>query len=548
MNKLRNNPLMLAALLILTVSSCIDDTFDTPPVVEIPVGSVLTIQGLRDLCPPGNSYKFTGDASVYAIVTMDEKSGNIYKNAFLQDPTGAVNLRFLSSSALYEGDSIRLYLKGAVLGRYRGMFQVDSLHADSSVIKQATNRHITPQIATIPEIKSLLSDYYQSRLVKIENVQFIPSDTAKVWADAVGLNYINRTLQDTLGNQIIIRTSGYAKFATQLTPTGYGSLVAIVTEYDGTAQLVIRKVSDVNLNEPRWSDSSIQPSGNGSFDTPFNVAAAVSNNTGFNKWVEGYIVGVIETNVDPFVANFVSPFATNSNLLIADESSETNLSKCLTVQLPAGTIRDILNLVTHPENQGKQVKLFGNLEAYFGQPGIKGLTGFWFEGNGIIPVVGFWEENFNTNLGVFIAHNIVGAQVWVWGNFDGGCAVMNGFSSGAQNNEDWLVSPAINLADKVNVNMAIREAVNYSTDLTNMKVLISNNYDGSSLPTVSGDWTELAGFTRPVGNSWTFVDSGNIDISQYDGETIYIAFKYNSTTSVAATWEVSKVQLYEIAK
>lgn len=530
--------------------SCIDDQFDAPPINELPIGSVITIQTLRDLCPPGNAFKFHGDSSVYAVVTMDEKSGNIYKNVFVQDATGGVNLRFTASSGLYEGDSIRIYLKGAKLSWYNNLFQVDSLHPDSSVIKQATNRHRMPQVVTIPELKSDLS-YWQSRLIKIDGVQVVPSDTTKTWADPAGLQYGEITLQDTLGNTIMVRSSGYAKFAGQKVPKGFGSITAVMGLYRETIQLALRRTSEADMNGERWVDSTNPPSGNGTFDNPYNVAYAMLNNSGMNKWVQGYIVGVIETTADPFVASFEPPFTTNSNLLIADSPNETNQSKCLTVQLPAGAIRDALNLVTKPENQGKQVMLYGNLEAYFSQPGIKSLTGYWLDGNGIIPTVGFYEENFTSSLGSFTAHNIVGAQVWGWGNFDGGCAVMSGFVNPNNfDNEDWLVSPAIDLSGRNNVKMNIREAINYinpTTGLDDMQILISVNYTGGD-PTASGTWTKLTGFNRPAGNSWTFVDSGDIDLSLYDGMTIRVAFKYISTSTKAATWEVSKVQLTESNK
>ncbi|MDX9770965.1 MAG: DUF5689 domain-containing protein, partial [Tenuifilaceae bacterium] len=174
---------LLAVTLLVAVAaySCIDDKFDTPPIVELPEGSVLTIQKLKELCPPGNTYKINGDSSLYAVVTMDEMSGNIYRNIFVQDNSGAANLRFGSTSGLYEGDSIRLYLKGAVLSWYNNLFQIDSLHADYNVVKQATERFVEPEVATISQI-NLDKDYFQSRLVKIEDVQIRASDTASIWA------------------------------------------------------------------------------------------------------------------------------------------------------------------------------------------------------------------------------------------------------------------------------------------------------------------------------------------------------------------------------
>jgi hypothetical protein len=77
-----------------------------------------------------------------------------------------------------------------------------------------------------------------------------------------------------------------------------------------------------------------------------------------------------------------------------------------------------------------------------------------------------------------------------------------------------------------------------------LQVMISSDYDGSSNPNTQGTWTELQVPNMPSGTNWTFVDSGDIDISDYDGEsTVYVAFRYRSSTSVSSTWELSKVEI-----
>ena len=91
--------------------------------------------------------------------------------------------------------------------------------------------------------------------------------------------------------------------------------------------------------------------------------------------------------------------------------------------------------------------------------------------------------------------------------------------------------------------MIFREAMNFATNINDeAKVFVSTNYAGSGDPN-EADWTQLTGFTRSAGNSWTFVDTGEINLSAYDGQTIYVAFKYTSTTAVAGTWEISRMLL-----
>lgn len=78
------------------------EEFDTPPVRSIPVGDQLTVAELRALYT-GTPKRFGGDSSVYAVVTADEQSGNLYKNVYVQDRTGAIIIRLLNSGGLYQG-------------------------------------------------------------------------------------------------------------------------------------------------------------------------------------------------------------------------------------------------------------------------------------------------------------------------------------------------------------------------------------------------------------------------------------------------------------
>ena len=93
----------------------------------------------------------------------------------------------------------------------------------------------------------------------------------------------------------------------------------------------------------------------------------------------GYIVGAIgDKSWSAESSEWAAPFTLKTNLMIAASADEKDWTKCVPVQLPAGTVRDELNLVDHPENLGKQVTLTGNVEKYFGKPGFKGVTSYKF--------------------------------------------------------------------------------------------------------------------------------------------------------------------------
>jgi hypothetical protein len=235
------------SVLLIIASSCKKE-FDAPPAKTIPVGQVSTIAELRAMYT-GSTITFAEDRSVYATVTMDEKNGNLYKNIYVQDPTGAINLRLLNSGGLYQGDSIRIYLKGTTLSKYNGMMQLDSVNTDLHIIKQKTLVNVSPTVVTIDQLNTSL----QSMLVKLENVEFKTSELGTTYADAVNQQTKNKTLVDCNGKEVIVRTSGYANFASQKLAEGNGSIVAVVGEFNGTIQLYIRSVSEIIMNNARCS-------------------------------------------------------------------------------------------------------------------------------------------------------------------------------------------------------------------------------------------------------------------------------------------------------
>ncbi len=118
-----------------------------------------------------------------------------------------------------------------------------------------------------------------------------------------------------------------------------------------------------------------------------DVIAAAPENTnaadGQQKvWVKGYIVGYVEGQAYATGAHFdADGCETKTNLLLATNYNETNVENCIPVQLPNGDVRNDLNLQDHPDNLGKEVKLYGYVLKYFGVPGFKNVTAYEFTGN-----------------------------------------------------------------------------------------------------------------------------------------------------------------------
>jgi hypothetical protein len=241
--------LLMAGTILL--NGCVDKDFDIPDPLEIPIGEVHTIAELRQIFAAGGNQpiKFTEDVTVFGVITMDATSGNIYRSAFLQDETAAINLRLMSPGGLYQGDSLRLNLKGTTLGSYENMLQIDSVHVGNSIEKLSTMVDVEPAVVNI---NTLLSDAsYQARLIKLENVEFHNNELGQTYADPDNLIAQNRILKDCDGNQIIVRTSGYANFAGDLIPEGNGSIVAVLAQFRDDRQLFIRNIDEVVMDGDR---------------------------------------------------------------------------------------------------------------------------------------------------------------------------------------------------------------------------------------------------------------------------------------------------------
>ncbi len=151
-------------------------------------------------------------------------------------------------------------------------------------------------------------------------------------------------------------------------------------------------------------------------------------------------------------------------------------------------------------------------------------------------------ENFNDfTLGTWSANNVIGQQqFWVIDSIHGiagsPCAKMSGYSGGAVDNEDWLISPAMDFDTYINEQITFQTACYYTG--SDLEVKISNEYDGVSDPN-DYEWVDLAATLSAGGWAWT--SSGVVDISGIVGNSVYVGLMYTSNTSDAKTWEVDEI-------
>lgn len=109
-----------------------------------------------------------------------------------------------------------------------------------------------------------------------------------------------------------------------------------------------------------------------------NVAGLIAKNNDKNPhYVTGYIVGYVsgKSYADRrFNAYTLATDSVVTNILLSDDPQVTDSASIIPVQLPAGDVRQALNLFDNTTNWHAKVRLLGNSEAYFGVPGLKNVT------------------------------------------------------------------------------------------------------------------------------------------------------------------------------
>lgn len=104
--------------------------------------------------------------------------------------------------------------------------------------------------------------------------------------------------------------------------------------------------------------------------------------------------------------------------------------------------------------------------------------------------------------------------------------------------ESWLISPEIDLSSAPSAFLSFDHVMRYFG---------TANQDGTLKVTIDNgaNWTDVTIPTYPDGTSWTFVSSGEINLANYIGKKVKLAFIYKSSTDAAATWEIKNVKVYK---
>ena len=292
--------------------------------------------------------------------------------------------------------------------------------------------------------------------------------------------------------------------------------------------------------------------GDGTEANPYSVSAAIAKAEQAGVFVKAYIVGWVEGQVYTSGAHFDGTSSSATNILIAESASETDPAKCMPVQLPNGNIRTGLNLKDNSGNYKKEVILYGDIAKYFGVPGLKntsyakiGTTEIGTKpdsssGGGDTPSgATTLDTNFKANgQGDWTISNVKALPDgvnYIWSFDDRYGMKASAYVSGTRYDSDsWLVSPEISLAN--GGTMTFKQALNYATS---EYVHVMYTTTSKSGEVNANDWKEATVDTWPAGNNWTFIESK----ATLPAGTVRVAFRYTSTSSIAATWEIESANI-----
>lgn len=271
--------LSVLAVTALTTSCVKDDFADPTPFSDTTsIKANTTIAELKGTYPGkmfliGNTLFPNRDSVVIeGTVISDDEAGNFYKSIFIQDSTGGIEIK-LSKTTLYNfykrGQRLAVVCNGMFIGDYGGQIQIGSTYENLGVTQiggletdKIINDHLLKKGKTLVPVtpKNIVASGFTldnvGTLIQLDNVEIktllSPIDGSRLtYADKPTKTTLNHPLKqngaDLMagGKAVVLRSSGFSKFAGDTLPSVKSSMVGILSYYNGIFQVLIRDTHDV---------------------------------------------------------------------------------------------------------------------------------------------------------------------------------------------------------------------------------------------------------------------------------------------------------------
>lgn len=200
-------------------------------------------------------------------VIGNDQTGNIYQAIQIQDETGAITISAAVKNLHLRykiGEQVYIDATDLYAGKYAGLFQIGTegtynnapttskmtedqflAHTQLNGLPEPTKVEVKE--LTIAQINAMVSNtadvmLYQSQRIRINDVSFVGGGK-ELWADA-GTSGSDRYLIDKDGNRLLVRNSGYSDFCDKVLPAGHGDIIAILSWYRSSWQVLFISPDD----------------------------------------------------------------------------------------------------------------------------------------------------------------------------------------------------------------------------------------------------------------------------------------------------------------
>lgn len=550
----------LGLMFMLVLMTGCHEEFDQPP-VYIPIADAvpnMTLAEFKAKHWQQESANYvdtvTEDEVIHGWVTANDVSNNIFKTIYITDGTASLSLS-ISQNELYKkfriGQEIVLPMKGHYVGKATGQLYVaapynyvssngtvtlECLNMSSDEMESLVQFNKLPDPSKIDTIDVNISDFqnkfdeetllkYQGMLVRFRDVEITEANGKTTYADP-GSSAINRTIRDKEGNEVIMRNSRSADFATELLPLGRYDIVGILGYYQtGTPmwQFYVRTIEDV-IGEGKKGTKTL----------PYSVTDALEMlNSGEKGWIEGYVVGAVGPEVTTVSSNgdieWKAPTTLDNTIVIADDPNCKDYTKCLIVPLPQGSpFREDANLknVDNSNVYKAHIKVLGASATYMGAAGVTENNGTRDE---YVLDVAYTKMSVDFTTGIpgnWTNLNVSGSKIWektIYNNTDI-YASATGFKGSNPPYDIWLITP------KLDIKHAKSKVFNFDSQVNNYGNIVIEVYLlNSNDPTTATVKVKLNPILakKPSSSPYSgWVNSGDIDLSDWADGEYYVGFNY----------------------